>query len=551
MSRSARVLISVVLLTAVGVLAGLSRWSHAGEPAKGPPGKEAAKGPPGGIKVSRETTFITAPLRKDGTVDYLTAIDQRYSQGVTPENNAAVLLLQAFGPADVLEPFRERLFQRLGMAPLPEKGPYLEEFTAYFKRKSPGPPGRREWQEPDVSQMAYDELRRIMDRPWSKKDSPIAAAWLQENDKPLDLVVAATKRPRFYVPPMASRDEPGMVIAVLLPNVQNSRDAAHALGARAMFRIGAGKCDEAWQDLLACHRLARLVDQGPTLVEGLVAVAIEGIAIQGNAVLAHEGKLTPEQARRFAAEFRKLPPLAKMVDRINWAERLVYLDCVLVASRKGIGQIGGLTGSSLGREGRFVSFAQRVVTFLVDWNEPMRMGNQWYDRLVAALSKPSRKERDAAVAEFERDLKKVAADAKDPRVLLANIASADSLRGGLGRQVGNVCIALFMPALSACTNAEDRCTASESMVPVVFALAAYRADHGSYPADLAALVPKYLPAIPVDLFSGGPVRYKREDKGYVVYSVGINRKDDGGRAFEGPDTEGCDDYAIRVPGKRK
>jgi hypothetical protein len=240
-----------------------------------------------------------------------------------------------------------------------------------------------------------------------------------------------------------------------------------------------------------------------------------------------------------------------MVDRINWAERLVYLDCVLLASRKGIGEIGGLTGSSRGRDGTFVSFAQHVVTLLVDWNEPMRMGNQWYDRLVAALSMPTRKERDTAVAEFERELKKVAVQAKDLRVLLGNIASADSLRGGLGRQMGNVCIALFMPALSGVISAEDRNTVWQSTVPVVFALAAYRADHGSYPADLAALVPKYLPAIPEDLFSGGPLRYKGQRAGYVLYSVGPNGKDDGGRSNrdepDATDIIDCDDITIRMP----
>jgi hypothetical protein len=214
----------------------------------------------------------------------------------------------------------------------------------------------------------------------------------------------------------------------------------------------------------------------------------------------------------------------------------------------------------------------------------MRMGNQWYDRLVAALSRPTRREREAAVAEFERDVKKMeleseawlqvvlrgqdfdfiwklrtderekaAVDAKDLlRALLRHISSAGSLRRGLGRQIGQFYLGLLLPALSTAVHAEDRNTANESMVPVVFALAAYRADHGIYPAALTALVPKYLPAIPEDLFSGGPIRYKREGQGYVVYSVGINRKDDGGRTFgEGAEGQVCDDFVIRVPGKRQ
>ena len=40
------------------------------------------------------------------------------------------------------------------------------------------------------------------------------------------------------------------------------REAARALTARAMLRVDEGKVDEAWDDLLACHRLARLAGQG-------------------------------------------------------------------------------------------------------------------------------------------------------------------------------------------------------------------------------------------------------------------------------------------------
>ena len=54
------------------------------EQAKTPVGSPPAKQGPGGIIVSREITFLTGPLRKDGSGDYLAAINERASQGVTP-----------------------------------------------------------------------------------------------------------------------------------------------------------------------------------------------------------------------------------------------------------------------------------------------------------------------------------------------------------------------------------------------------------------------------------------------------------------------------------
>ena len=50
------------------------------------------------LTISKETTYITEPLRADGYPDYVAALDRRFSRDVTPENNAAVLFWQAMGP---------------------------------------------------------------------------------------------------------------------------------------------------------------------------------------------------------------------------------------------------------------------------------------------------------------------------------------------------------------------------------------------------------------------------------------------------------------------
>ncbi len=63
----------------------------------------------GHITISRETTYITGPLNEDGTVNYVAALDDRLSKGVTPENNAAPLLLRAWGADIIREPARARI----------------------------------------------------------------------------------------------------------------------------------------------------------------------------------------------------------------------------------------------------------------------------------------------------------------------------------------------------------------------------------------------------------------------------------------------------------
>jgi hypothetical protein len=60
------------------------------------------------------------------------------------------------------------------------------------------------------------------------------------------------------------------------------------------------------------------------------------------------------------------------------------------------------------------------------------------------------------------------------------------------------------------------------------ALRLYRKENGRYPENLQQLVPKYLPSMPIDPYDGKPLRYRKLQKGFKVWSVGGNRKDDGG-----------------------
>jgi len=48
--------------------------------------------------VGKETTYVTEPLDKHGYVDYVTALNEQLNKGITPDNNANVLIWKALGP---------------------------------------------------------------------------------------------------------------------------------------------------------------------------------------------------------------------------------------------------------------------------------------------------------------------------------------------------------------------------------------------------------------------------------------------------------------------
>lgn len=74
----------------------------------------------------------------------------------------------------------------------------------------------------------------------------------------------------------------------------------------------------------------------------------------------------------------------------------------------------------------------------------------------------------------------------------------------------------------------------------------HRAARGSYPDTLEKLQLTDLKELPVDPFTGRPLVYRRQGDGYVVYSVGSNGRDDGGKLAP---REGPDDIAWTVSGR--
>lgn len=58
----------------------------------------------------------------------------------------------------------------------------------------------------------------------------------------------------------------------------------------------------------------------------------------------------------------------------------------------------------------------------------------------------------------------------------------------------------------------------------------FKSGTGRYPEGLDELVPGILGEVPIDPFTGKPFVYRREGEGFIVYSLGSNQKDDGGRS---------------------
>lgn len=95
--------------------------------------------------------------------------------------------------------------------------------------------------------------------------------------------------------------------------------------------------------------------------------------------------------------------------------------------------------------------------------------------------------------------------------------------------------AMFIPVLSGVPKRDANSRAELRDAIAAIAVERWRLAHqGALPDSLDDLVPAFLPAVPVDPYDGKPLRYKKLKKGYCIYSIGPNLRDDGGKARPRP-----------------
>jgi type II secretory pathway pseudopilin PulG len=97
----------------------------------------------------------------------------------------------------------------------------------------------------------------------------------------------------------------------------------------------------------------------------------------------------------------------------------------------------------------------------------------------------------------------------------------------------DIVTALVMPGMQRISNANSRNVGNLRCALVAMSLERYRRDHNRWPETLNALVPKYLAAVPTDPQDGQPLRFKRRPDGVIVYWIGLDGTDDGGKLTRG------------------
>jgi len=479
------------------------------------------------IKLGYETTRIVEPLRPDGTVDYLAAINQAHSRGVTPENNAAVKLLEAFEPAEFLpDSTRDATLKILGVKPLPA--------GEYFVSVGSSP----------QAEESYDAALK---GPWQAEERPELARWLKRNEAPLSGIIEGSGRPRYYRPLLTAKPD-GVMIDVPLPSLSYYRPAAKALIIRANLAAGEGRIEDAWADILAAHRLGVLLGKDSALMGRLVGMAIVALANDATGELAASGRLSAEQARRILEDLSNLGPTPSLAGTVDVSDRYCILD-IIVCLGKGK-MTPGLSEIIAPFKGRKASvtgkLADTILAAGVDWNDVLRRANYLYDTLAKAMRLETISQRKAAYKRIDIGLENLHLETQRPPI---GPAASEPARKGPGvnaktRWIGSLILSISTFSPGRAQMHADRVATQRELAVLSVALAAYEKENGRYPATLDALAPGYLETVTRDFFSGGGnFIYKPAEAGYLLYSVGENERDDGGLSER---SKGGDDIVVKA-----
>ena len=459
-----------------------------------------------------DTTRITEPRLDDGTIDYLTAIETRFSQGVTGENNSFPVMLQALGRKALpkTQP-PDGITGRLGMPPLPEKGDYFVGYGDFTKAQD----GKSKDLPPADGDIPESESAT---RPSSMVDQ-----WIAANEKPMAKIREASLRTRFFVP-FNGGNRPEMLISVLLPHLSPLREIATALAIRSHARAAAGDVAGARDDAMTIHRLARLLGQAPTLIERVVANAIDNYACKADRAIAATGKMSAGDLRDYAADLSTMGDLEGAIPTIDEGERFIVLDTTQRMAHLSPVQAGKFY-RSMSNDG--AAPAPELFPLLpIPYEQSMIDANAWYDGLLAALHQPTYAQRHEAILRWNAGVQEVSHG--------SFLSSKDS---GVHLCFADWALQLFMPNLSRFQTRWETDRAQLRLTQVALLLAAWKLDHHEYPASLDQLAADAKKPLPLDNFTDRPLIYARSSTGYTLHSPGPNMIDDGGKG---------DDIAVEI-----
>ncbi len=348
---------------------------------------------------------------------------------------------------------------------------------------------------------------------------PFVTAYVDNNRALLAEMHAALERPAFMHQLDFNRG-----FAMLLPHLAPQKSAAQALNFAALVDLHQQRPDEAFTNLLDAVKFAQRGTNEPLLISQLVHIAIGAIAVSTTWEALEYPRWSEPQLAELQAAWQGVEFLQAMT-RAAEMERAVGGD-YFREGRMNIRSLNDLGGVSSGSStGVFEDFFKGIA------EEPEKIGKHCSD-LYNLLAWPlwnSYPDEIFYLQSGEAWLEALRILAASNSIIPAK-AHFDAAEKRLGQPKDKFIVSrLIAEASLNVMNKLGRAETQRQIVITAIALHRHKLRHGKFPADLAALVPEFLPAAPIDFMDGKPLRYRLQSDGtFLLYSVGEDGVDNGG-----------------------
>ena len=459
-------------------------------------------------------------------VDTLSAYRDRLAKPAAPADDAWPLYRSAFLALGLAADDPERMSEG---AKAVGEGPYAG---------MPGWDAAVAWVEAPARQAALETLRAAAARPVF--GFPAAREFDAEDARLFGADAARHMRELI-----ATRDDPTKfpMLGMLLPQLAAVRGAARIMAVDALCAAERGDGGRFVEDIEAMVRMSVHAADGRVMIGDLVGMAVRSLAID-RALATLEWKpdlLDAAQLARLQRAFESVPPALRRIDlgaeRLMWVdleqrlytddgdgngwfrldrEALLPLISAMEWSSGGVNDILERSATQAASLAAAMLSGPAAAIFVADRRTTHEFFERWATRIEESGALPLRDH--AKVAALYRELRD--AMAADP----VNLLLPRLLMPSFGRAVERFAVD------------RARCDAAAA----VCAALRFRADTGAWPARAEDLAPRYVPAVPLDPWTGLPIHMASDANGFRMWSVGEDGRDDGGdpRAMD-PDFDGA------------
>jgi hypothetical protein len=332
----------------------------------------------------------------------------------------------------------------------------------------------------------------------SKEFREELGAVLATNQNLLDLLHSATALTNGRYPVDLTRG-----FQALLPHLAKVKSSVQLLTAEAMLHASNGDMEKALAALHAAGAVADSMAEEPLLISQLVRYASWAIIFKRSELMINGVTLSDQQLNTLQTFFHN--------------------------AEKPDSMVRGLAGERASGLAVFMGSPDQVSVFGgADFDAHPALKDRLRASLYIGLLKSTgllRKDRSFYLDVMATNV--AAAEAPFPeRLTLAQQANTAAMSPPSKLMIFS---RMLLPALSRSLQRDGDHTARVRTAQTAIAVERFRRAHnGALPGDLNELVPTYLASVPGDPYDGQSLRFKRLTKGYVVYSIGSDLRDDGG-----------------------